>query len=154
MKRRWAKALGAHLFIEPWLILRQCAHRGRVCPHGITVAMKIRGMLEIQRPTLLRNHVTSIRRNMQDFSLVGMQNIWWVHECALVQIWTQKEDPYIHMTQKNRRVGIAVGEVVVRFCDLPLEMHPASQKRGPLLDIYLPPKLAPWVRPLCFLVFC
>jgi hypothetical protein len=51
---------------------------------------------------------------------------------------------------KNRRVGIVVGEAAVRFCDLRLEMHPASLKRGPLPDICLssilyatgiPPKL-------------
>jgi hypothetical protein len=51
----------------------------------------------------------------------------------------------------NRRVGIVVGEVAIRFWDLRLEMHPASLKRGPLRDICLlpilyatgiPPKLA------------
>jgi hypothetical protein len=52
-----------------------------------------------------------------------------------------KEDPYIRMTQKNRRAGIVVGEAAVRFCDLRLEMNPASMKRGPLPDIRLPPIL-------------
>jgi hypothetical protein len=42
---------------------------------------------------------------------------------------------------RNRHVGIVVGEVVVRFCDLRLETHPASLKRGPLPDIFLPPIL-------------
>jgi hypothetical protein len=52
----------------------------------------------IRRPTLLMNPITSIGRNMQAFSPVDMQNIWWVHKCALVQITMQKEDPYICMT--------------------------------------------------------
>jgi hypothetical protein len=34
-----------------------------------------------------------------------------------------------------------VAEVVVRLCDLRLETYPASLKRGPLLDICLPPIL-------------
>jgi hypothetical protein len=42
---------------------------------------------------------------------------------------------------KNRCVGIVVGEAAVRFCDLRLEMHPASLKHGPLPDIRLPPIL-------------
>jgi hypothetical protein len=32
------------------------------------------------------------------FSPIGLRNIWWVHECDLVRIRTQKEDPYIRMT--------------------------------------------------------
>jgi hypothetical protein len=42
---------------------------------------------------------------------------------------------------KNRHVGIIVGEVAVRICDLRLDMHPASLKCGPLPDIRLPPIL-------------
>jgi hypothetical protein len=76
----------------------QCAPRGRECPHEITVAMKIRRMIEIRTPTLLRRPVTSIGQNMHAFSSIGLHNIWWVHECALVRIRTQKEDPYICMT--------------------------------------------------------
>jgi hypothetical protein len=136
-----SKGLGARLFIEPWSILRYSAPHGRACSHGIIVAMKIRGMLGIQRPTLLRNPVTSIGRKMQDFSSVRMRNIWWVHECDLFQIKMQKEDPYICMTSKNRRVGIVVGEAAARFSDLRLEMYPASLKHGPLPDIHLPPIL-------------
>jgi hypothetical protein len=47
-------------------------------PNGITIAMKIRGMLGIRRPTLLRNPITSIGWNIQAFSSAGMQNIWWL----------------------------------------------------------------------------
>jgi hypothetical protein len=39
---------------------------------------------------------------------------------------------------KNRCVGIVVREAAIRFCDLRLETHPASRKRGPLPDIRLP----------------
>jgi hypothetical protein len=42
---------------------------------------------------------------------------------------------------KNRRVGIVVGEAVVRFCHLRLETHLASLKHGPLPNIHLPPIL-------------
>jgi hypothetical protein len=42
---------------------------------------------------------------------------------------------------KNRRVSIVVGEAAVRLCDLLLEKHPTSLKRGPLPDIHLPPIL-------------
>jgi hypothetical protein len=78
-----------------------------------------------------------------------MRNILWVHESGLDRnVEGRSLYPY---DLKNRRVGIIVGEAVVRFCDLQLEMHPASLKCGPLLDIYLllilyatgiPPKLA------------
>jgi hypothetical protein len=44
---------------------------------------------------------------------------------------------------KNRRVGIVVGEAVVRLCDLRPETHPTSLKCGPLPDIHLPPMLYP-----------
>jgi hypothetical protein len=37
------------------------------------------------KATLLRNPVTSIGWYMHAFSPVGMRNIWWVHECALVR---------------------------------------------------------------------
>jgi hypothetical protein len=77
---------------------------------------------------------------MQDFSPVGMRNIWWVDECALVRIRTQKEDPYPY-NLRNRRVGIVVGEATAKFCDLRLETHPASLKHGPLPHIRLPPIL-------------
>jgi hypothetical protein len=126
-------------------------------PHGITVDMKIRGIPGIRRPTLLRNPITSIRPNMQAFPGRHAKYLVGTRVCFSPDKNAEGSSLYPHYL-KNRRVGIVVGEAVVRICDPRLEMHPASLKHGPFPDIHLlsilyatkiPPKFVDNMGPDC-----
>jgi hypothetical protein len=57
-----------------------------IMPHGITVAIKIRGMLRIRRPTMLSNPTTNIGQNIDGVCYCRQVNLYdhvpesgWLH---------------------------------------------------------------------------